>query len=446
MRTITMFHYNDLHSKFHNWPRFVSFLNEHRTDETLVFDLGDHADRTHPATEVTRGQVNVRLLNRIRPTAVTIGNNEGITFPHDWLAHLYDEAAFPVLLGNVYQAAGERPEWASETLIVEREGIQIGLFGVTAPYEELYPELGWAIEAPHAATARALETLRDCDVIIALSHLGFYADERLAEAFPEIDVILGAHTHHVLDEGVVTNGVLIAQAGKYGQYVGQIELAIEGKRVIEKRACLHDVSEREPDEATVAVLAAEYGQAERLLDVTIAETPGYESDWFGPSAIGDLLASGLADWCDAELSIIPSGVLLEGLRPGHVTLNMLHRICPHPINPCLLTLDGATLVRFLNDVQEDAFTTMHVRGLGFRGTVLGSPILHGIDSRNGRYSINGEEINLDGTYRVATVDMFTFGPLLPYLADQPKRYFMPELLRDVLRETIVTRHNAIRKG
>lgn len=441
-----MFHYNDLHSKFHNWPRLVSFLNEHRTDETLVFDLGDHADRTHPATEVTRGQVNTRLLNQIQPTAVTIGNNEGITFPHDWLVHLYDEADFPVLLGNVYHTDGERPKWANETLVVEQNGIHIGLFGVTAPYEELYPELGWSVESPHTATKRAIETLQDCDILIALSHLGFYADERLAEAFPEIDVILGAHTHHVLDDGVVKNGVLIAQAGKYGQYVGQVELTIEGKQIIEKRACLHDLSEREPDEETVTVLAEEYHQAERLLDVTIAETPGYASDWFGPSAIGDLLASGLADWCDAQLSIIPSGVLLDGLQPGHVTLNMLHRICPHPINPCVLKLDGATLVRLLNDVQEDAFTTMRVRGLGFRGTVLGMPVFHGLNFQSGGYYIDGQEIKLDETYRVATVDMFTFGPLLPYLADQPKRYFMPELLRDVLRETIMTRHHAIRKG
>ncbi|WP_251129082.1 MULTISPECIES: bifunctional UDP-sugar hydrolase/5'-nucleotidase [unclassified Exiguobacterium] len=446
MRTITMYHYNDLHSKFHNWPRLVSFLNEHRTEETLVFDLGDHADRTHPATEVTRGQVNVRLLNRVQPTAVTIGNNEGITFPHDWLAHLYEEAEFPVLLANVYQADGTRPDWATETLVVERDGLRIGLFGVTAPYEELYPELGWAIEAPHAATKRALETLRDCDVVIALSHLGFYADERLAEAFPEIDVILGAHTHHVLDDGVVTNGVLIAQAGKYGQYVGEVELTLDGNRIIEKRASLHDLTERETDEATISTLQEEYSQAERLLDVTIADTPGYPSDWFGPSALGELLAGGLADWCDAEVSVIPAGVLLEGLLPGHVTLNMLHRICPHPINPCLLSLDGATLIRFLNDVQEEAFTTMHVRGLGFRGTVLGAPIVHGLELRHGRYYVHGQEVELDEMYRVATVDMFTFGPLLPYLADQTKRYFMPELLRDVLRETIVTRHNAIRKG
>lgn len=446
MTKITLLHYNDLHSKFQNWPRFVSFLNERRTDETLVFDLGDHADRTHPATEVTRGQVNVRLLNRIQPTAVTVGNNEGVTLPHDWLAHLYDEAEFPVLLANLYEATDERPDWATETLVVERNGIRIGLFGVTAPYDELYPELGWKIEAPHAAVTRALKSLKECDLIIALSHLGFYADERLAEAFPEIDVILGAHTHHILDDGVVTNGVLIAQAGKYGQYAGEVEITFDDKRVVTKRARLHDLTERYTDEATDAALEAEYKRAERLLDVTIAETSGYASDWQGPSALGELLAQGLAAWCDAEVSVIPSGVLLEGLPSGRVTLNMLHRICPHPINPCLLTLDGATLIRFLHDVHEEAFTTMHVRGLGFRGTVLGAPVVHGLERRQGRYYLQGRDIVASKTYRVATVDMFTFGPLLPYLANQTKRYFMPELLRDVLRETIIRRHNVIQKG
>lgn len=446
VKTIKIFHYNDLHSKFHNWPRLVSFLNEHRHENALVFDLGDHADRTHPATEVTKGQVNVRLLNELNPTAVTIGNNEGITFPHDWLDSLYEDATFPVLLANVYHADGSRPGWATETLVLERSGVRIGLFGLTAPYEELYPELGWQVESPLTATARALDQLTECDVIIALSHLGFYADERLAEAFPAIDVILGAHTHHVLDDGVMKNGVLIGQAGKYGQYVGEVELSLQDGLIIDKKACLHDLTDHAEDVATLETLRHEYEQAERMLDVTIAATTGYGSDWFGPSPIAELLAEGLLDWCDAEVSVLPSGILLEGLAPGHVTLNMLHRICPHPINPCLLTLDGATLIRFLDDVHEESFTTMHVRGLGFRGTVLGQPIIRGLELKQGRYLLHGNEIGYEQTYRVATVDMFTFGPLLPYLADQSKRYFMPELLRDVLRETIMARHDAIRKG
>ncbi|WP_214741538.1 bifunctional UDP-sugar hydrolase/5'-nucleotidase [Exiguobacterium sp. s48] len=443
---LTIFHYNDLHSKFDQWPKLVSFLEKHRTDQTLYFDLGDHADRTHPATEVTRGKLNVRLLERLRPTAVTIGNNEGITFPHDWLAELYEDATFPILLGNVYESDGSRPDWVDETLVLEQDGLKIGLFGVTAPYEELYPELGWQIESPVAATERALHQLAGCDVIIALSHLGYYADERLANRFPEIDVILGAHTHHVLDEGVTMNGVLIAQAGKYGKYVGEVTLTLDETGVTTKEARLHELSHQDDSVDTLALLDSEGAEAERLLDITIAETDGYASDWFGPSPLADLLVEGMTDWCEADVGIIPSGVVLEGLAPGKVTLNMLHRICPHPINPCLLTLDGKTLARFLNDASEDTFTNMHVRGLGFRGTVLGEPSLYQIEQRDGHYYVMGEPLNPNRTYRVATVDMLTFGPLLPYLADQPKRYFMPELLRDVLRETIVSRHEVIRKG
>ncbi|MDE0562690.1 bifunctional metallophosphatase/5'-nucleotidase [Exiguobacterium sp. B2(2022)] len=443
---LTIFHYNDLHSKFDQWPKLVSFLEERRTDDTLYFDLGDHADRTHPATEVTRGKLNVRLLERLQPTAVTIGNNEGITFPHDWLADLYEEATFPILLGNVYEADGSRPDWVEETLVLERDGLKIGLFGVTAPYEELYPELGWQIESPYEATKRALERLAHCDVIIALSHLGFFGDERLADMYPDIDVILGAHTHHVLDEGVTTNGVLIAQAGKYGKYVGEVTLTLDESGVVSKEARLHELSQQSDSPDTLALLDTEGADAERLLDITIAETEGYASDWFGHSPLSELLVEGMVEWCAADVGIIPSGVVLDGLAPGKVTLNMLHRICPHPINPCVLTLDGKTLERFLHDVNEETFTNMHVRGLGFRGTVLGEPSLYQIEQRDGQYYVMGEKLEPNRTYRVATVDMLTFGPLLPYLADQPKRYFMPELLRDVLRETIVARHEVIRKG
>lgn len=446
MTQLTIFHFNDLHSKFDQWPQLVSFLEERRTDEALYFDLGDHADRTHPATEVTRGRLNVRLLESVNPTAVTIGNNEGITFPHEWLAELYKDATFPVLLANLYEADGKRPDWAEETHIVERHGMRIGLFGLTAPYEELYPELGWKIESPNEAAARAIRQLGDCDVIIALSHLGYYADERLAEQFPEIDVILGAHTHHVLDEGVVTNGVLIAQAGKFGKYVGEVTLTFDETGVVAKKARLHDLTNEVKSERTVEALEREHVEAEKLLDVRIAQTEGYASDWFGVSPLGDLLVEGLTAWCEADLGIIPSGVVLEGLERGDVTLNMLHRICPHPINPCLVTIDGETLERFLNDVQEETFTTMRVRGLGFRGKVLGRPSVSRVKREAGQYKVDGAPVARDRTYRVATVDMFTFGPLLPYLAEQPKRYFMPELLRDVLRETIVDRHQLLRKG
>ena len=47
---------------------------------------------------------------------------------------------------------------------------------------------------------------------------------------PEIDVILGSHTHHHFNHGEVNNGVLMAAAGKYGYYLGEVNLTIENKK------------------------------------------------------------------------------------------------------------------------------------------------------------------------------------------------------------------------
>ncbi len=55
-----------------------------------------------------------------------------------------------------------------------------------------------------------------------MSHLGFFRDEEIAAEFEGIDVILGAHTHHVLQRGKRVLGTLLAQAGKHGSYVGKV--------------------------------------------------------------------------------------------------------------------------------------------------------------------------------------------------------------------------------
>ena len=50
---------------------------------------------------------------------------------------------------------------------------------------------------------------------------------------------------------------------------------------------------------------------------------------------------------------------------------------------------------------------------------------------------NGEEIDPDRTYYIATADTFTFGRLLPEVAkSDSKQYFVPEFLRDLLAKTL----------
>lgn len=72
-----------------------------------------------------------------------------------------------------------------------------------------------------------------------MSHVGVFFDEKLCQEIPEIDLILGSHTHHHFDHGQMNNGVLMAAAGKYGYYLGEVNLTIEDNKVTSKTACLH---------------------------------------------------------------------------------------------------------------------------------------------------------------------------------------------------------------
>jgi 5'-nucleotidase len=48
-------------------------------------------------------------------------------------------------------------------------------------------------------------------------------------------------------------------------------------------------------------------------------------------------------------------------------------------------------------------------------------------------NINGKPLDPNRMYAVATLDMFTLGPLYPELSHaKEKQYYMPEMLRDVL--------------
>src|SRR5699024_3774060 len=96
---------------------------------------------------------------------------------------------------------------------------------VTTYYEKLYSLLGWEIAEPFEMLARILEEIKNkeqADMIIVLSHLGIYDDEKIADVFPQVDLVLGSHTHHHLPEGKMVNETILAACGRYGEYVGEI--------------------------------------------------------------------------------------------------------------------------------------------------------------------------------------------------------------------------------
>lgn len=454
MEKLHIYHVNDLHSHFENWPKIAGFLTEKKREHRksgepyLLLDIGDHVDRFHPMTEATLGKFNIECLNKLHFDGATIGNNEGITLPHEALDTLYEGAEFPVILSNLFKQDGTRPDWLKPYHYVALEnGMTIALLGVTVFYQTFYELLGWKLEDPFESLKETLSEVNGkADYIILLSHLGITDDEVIAEQFPEIDLVLGSHTHHLLEEGKRVNETLLCGAGRYGAHVGYVELGFNSaeKKVLKEKASVYPM-EMEPEcEETVKELALAHNKVKEKLSQPVAyvkEELGL--DWFHDSPFGSLLAEALREWCDGEVSMVNAGMLLEPLPKGEVTIGDLHRICPHPINPCKVYLKGDVIKEVITQAVTKEMEELKLKGLGFRGKIMGKMIFDGIDvatetledgSRHvASIHIGQELLDAERTYAVATVDMYTLGPLYPEMSHAEKKiFYMPEFLRDLL--------------
>ncbi|NHM32783.1 bifunctional metallophosphatase/5'-nucleotidase [Neobacillus terrae] len=444
MENIHIYHTNDLHSHFDHWPRIRHLLQERQRwhkeagDEVFLFDIGDHMDRWHPFTEGTHGKGNTQLLNQAGYTAVTIGNNEGITLPHEDLDSVYQDAQFDVLLGNLFYKNGERPGWAKPyTIYTTKKGTRIGVFGLTVYFNLFYDLLGWKLEEPLQELQNILPELKEkADIIIFLSHLGLHEDERIAADYPDIDIILGGHTHHILHEGKMVNETLLCGAGKHGAFVGHVELNVSSIGLTaNKKAILYDVNEIEAPVGETEEASNLFENGKHLLGEKIVtlEQP-LKSEYFKPSQLPQLLCEALREWCDADCAFLNAGLLL-GPISGDVTKYDLLTVCPHPINPCVVELPGNELREILLQTRDEEWPHMQIKGLGFRGKVMGNMVYDQIEfiDELQEIRIKGRNLKPNTIYKLAIPDMFTFGRFFPVIQRSAhKRYFMPEFLRDLL--------------
>ncbi|MBB6453455.1 2',3'-cyclic-nucleotide 2'-phosphodiesterase (5'-nucleotidase family) [Salirhabdus euzebyi] len=455
---IFLYFTSDLHSHFENWPKIANYLekksaiHKQEGDQYYLIDNGDHLDRVHPITEAYLGKVNIDFLNEAKYDVVTVGNNEGITLPPDNLYELYDKANFEVVCGNIGTKDKVAPSWLKPyTIITTRSGIKIGVIGLTAPFHLFYEQLGWKAESPYTILDQLLPELKEkSDIVLLLSHLGINDDEYISNHYAGIDVIIGGHTHHLFKEGNVINNTLLTAVGKYGFHVGKIQLTWDHhlKRLIRKVAVADELADDSDHLHTVKLLDDYNDKATELLNEPVGTLKkDYEVDSFEETVLMKTLVQTLQTWTKADCAMLNAGILLDGLKAGVVSKGDLHRICPHPINPCKVRISGELILEAIRMGLSKRFTEFELKGFGFRGKQIGKMIFSNIDVHV-HYGednhvfvkevwINGKPVDEDKEYEVATADMFTFGKLLPGIAaSKEKEYFMPEFIRDVLSETV----------
>lgn len=222
--------------------RRASFVRQMREEQPhlLLFDSGDFSQGS-AYYNLYKGEVEVRLMNEMKYDAATIGNHE-FDFGMDNMKRIFSMAQFPIVCAN-YDFSGTVLEGLVKPyVILEREGLRIGVFGLSPQMDGLVSAenyKGVKFEDPVSAAERVVGLLRGqehCDVVICLSHLGWdiegIDDVEVIPATRDIDVVLGGHSHTYFEHPeIVKNAdgkdVICNQMGKNGRFVGVLHLHVD---------------------------------------------------------------------------------------------------------------------------------------------------------------------------------------------------------------------------
>ncbi|MBG9982211.1 bifunctional metallophosphatase/5'-nucleotidase [Aerococcaceae bacterium DSM 111020] len=433
-------HTNDIHSHLENWPGIKQFITQrtatYQASQTpfLLMDIGDAIDAYHPMIEATQGRIMIELFNEVAYDCVTIGNNEGINIPPEHLAALYEEGTFDVTIANLLDGNyHQTPNYAKPYLEYEIDNKKIIVFGLTAPYPT-YHYNHYHILSPVETLRPLLKEIKKQkpDFIILLSHLGLNEDRYLAQVFPQIDLILGGHTHHLLPEGEWVNQTLLTGCGRYGQYIG--EVTVDYNQMTNQWDIYAETFaiKSRPDPY---IAIGENRLAEQLLPMF--SHPLRSDVLIGQQSFVQFALETIQTFASADVAVLNNGLFLSDLSPEQTNAFELQKALPHPMHLAKLTMTGEELRNILEQFQtkRDALIDRPIKGLGFRGEFFGELMVKDAyyDREYEQWYVNGSALNSTAQYTLVTVDHLLFLPFFTYLQDIDERELLfPELLREVI--------------
>jgi 2',3'-cyclic-nucleotide 2'-phosphodiesterase (5'-nucleotidase family) len=221
---VTLVHTNDLHGSL-NRDKFP-FLLSARQGADFYFDSGDCVKSGNLALPLGADPA-WSFLAEARCDASVPGNRESHPLASGKRAK-FKGLGHTVLCANWFDRRGQHVFPSHAFFDVPRGG-RLAVFGVMVPMvtkgmaTQAASQYTW--EPPIATAVQMVAELRSkADFVVALTHIGLVQDKKLALACPELDLILGGHSHTVLEQPEMVGDVPICQGGSHGKFIGRYTL------------------------------------------------------------------------------------------------------------------------------------------------------------------------------------------------------------------------------
>ena len=253
-RKLTILHVNDTHSHVEPFPEKpgqvggvierAAFIDSVRKADgkrnVLLLHAGDFSQGTSYFT-LLKGDIEIDLMNALKYDVTAIGNHEFDNGVEDLARRLRSLKKTKVVCCNYDFSPFEVGEYVKPYVIVKKAGMKIGVIGlltdvssvVAKAVADRLPKLDDVAEVNRWADY--LKNEKRCDLVIALTHIGYagepFSDRVMVPRTRNLDLVVGGHSHTFLkqmESATDLDGkeVPIVQDGRWGEYVGQITVIL----------------------------------------------------------------------------------------------------------------------------------------------------------------------------------------------------------------------------
>ena len=269
------------------------------------------------------------------------------------------------------------------------------------------------------ATAWHLKHNEKVDMVVALTHIGHavapgYTDMDLARNSEDIDLIIGGHSHTLVNPSdpespawfaLNANGdsVIIAQAGSTGAYVGKADIDLADLKVTTSVIPVDSRLDDRVKPAVAEILEPYRSTVDSILSIPVAEAsaPLRKADWGLVNLISDLVMEigTRLNGAPVDMAIMNRGGIRCDLDSGTITKGAVMQMLPFDNHVVVIDVTGADLLQ--------AFEVMAGRkGDGISGAMAEIDPLT-LTCRE--VLVNGRKIDPLRRYKVATIDYLALG-------------------------------------
>ncbi|MDO4502202.1 MAG: bifunctional UDP-sugar hydrolase/5'-nucleotidase [Coriobacteriia bacterium] len=423
-KKLTLLHSNDLHGDFlaeqvdeslvGGVSRLSGYVHRARQrDPNVLYAISGDMFRGSVIDSEFQGLSTIQIMNLLGPDVVTIGNHE-IDYGVAHLLLMEKCANFPIVNANFHITTNGRRLFEPHR-IIQIGGMKVLFIGVIT--EQILASakndtlIGTFLNVEDAAVdvgriCNAFNTT-DVDLMVLLTHIGFEEDKALAEQLDPawgVDLIIGGHSHTLIDEPVVVNGIPIVQVGTGTDQLGRFDIVVDTKK---NRMDSYQWQSIPLNDATAPLdnvledLILNYkGQTDlkygRILTRLVRELT--HPDRNRETTLGSLVSDALAESLGVDIMFAGSGSIRVDRMGPVITYGDLAEAFPYDGAIYQISVTGAQLERMVRHVLAQAASGQHCEFYQFNG---GTRITFDRAADEfAEFHVAGEPLNADRIYTV----------------------------------------------